>query len=476
MYCKIKARVLTHAISAFVAISCLTSAASAQWNERVLYSFQGGTDGALPSGGLIHDKLGNLYGMTAEGGAPSCPPGWCGTVYELSPPAQAGGAWTETLLYVFKGHDQNDGSSPSGGLIADGAGNFYGVTAYGGIGPCVLFGTPTGCGTVFELSPPATPGAPWIETVLYNFQGGNDGDLPTGSLVFDGWDNLYGATEFGGGQGTTCDLFYGGNCGTIFELSPPEQSGAAWTEKVLHSFAGPAPGAEYGDGALPNGGLVFDSTGVLYGTTFYGGNNVQRQCEGGVEGTGCGIVFALMPPTKSGGQWREKLLHAFYGRDGSSSAAGVVLDQNGNLYGTASSGGPIGADGLVFELTRPPANLGSWTEEILHVFTDGADGGSPEAGLTFDSEGHLFGAASQGGYSSQYGDVYALRPPIANGGKWGFGVLYGFHPPNSNPGQPASKLMLDLKGNLYGTTQYGGSGVNCNFGGCGTVFEISPQQ
>jgi hypothetical protein len=120
----------------------LISAASAQWKEQVLYSFQGGTDGAFPNGGLIRDEAGNLYGVTTEGGSTACPPGWCGTVYELSPPAQKGGSWIETLIYVFKGHDQNDGSSPSGPLIADSAGNFYGTTGYEGSGPCVLLGRP----------------------------------------------------------------------------------------------------------------------------------------------------------------------------------------------------------------------------------------------------------------------------------------------------------------------------------------------
>ena len=181
---KVQIRIGGRFFVSLVIVCCLVSIASASWKEKVLYSFQGGADGSFPGGGLIFDKAGNLYGVTVQGGATNCPPGWCGTIYQLSPPKQKGGAWTEAVLYVFKGHDQNDGSSPTGTLIADSAGNLYGVTGYGGSGSCVLFGTPTGCGTVYELSPPKQRGGAWTETVLYNFQGGNDGDLPSGTLVF----------------------------------------------------------------------------------------------------------------------------------------------------------------------------------------------------------------------------------------------------------------------------------------------------
>ncbi len=321
-----------------VLLLAFASPLSAKWNEKVLYSFQGGTDGQLPGGGVIFDKAGNLYGVTIEGGSTACPPGWCGTIYQLSPPAQKGGAWTETVLYVFKGHNQNDGSSPSGGLIADSAGNFYGVTGYGGSGPCVLFGTATGCGTVFKLSPPAQEGGAWTETVLYNFQGGKDGDLPTGPLVFDSAGNLYGATEFGGGKGTTCDAFYGGNCGTVFELSPPKQKGGKWTEKVLHSFSGIGSGKQYGDGALPNGGLILNGKGAVYGTAYYGGN-ATGNCNGGTEGIGCGTVFELVPSANKGGAWSAKQLHVFAdGKDGASPNGDLLFDPNGRLYGTAGGG------------------------------------------------------------------------------------------------------------------------------------------
>ena len=175
---------------------------------------------------------------------------------------------SETILYGFNG---TDGSIPVGGAIIDGNGNLYGTTAYGGSGTCLLFGDNVGCGVVYELSPPTQKGGQWTYTVLYNFQGGKDGLFPWGDLVFDSHGNLYGATQFGGGKGTTCNQYFDGNCGTVFELSPPKQKGGKWTEKILHSFAGGT------DGANPNGGLVLDGNGAIYGTTYFGGNEMPAQ-------------------------------------------------------------------------------------------------------------------------------------------------------------------------------------------------------
>jgi len=255
------------------------SPASAEWKEKVLYSLKGGANnGSLPAGGVVFDKQGNLYVATTDGGPASCAPfgGECGTVYELSPPAQQGDPWTATLIRMFKGKASNDASVPTSGLILDGAGNLYGVTGYGGTGDCVLLGAPAGCGTVYELSPPAHKDGAWTETILYSFPTSRQGYLPNGNLVFDSAGNLYGATEFGGGKGTTCNGFYQ-YCGAVFELSPPKTKGGKWTEKVLHGFASGA------DGANPNGGLVLDSKGAIYGTT-YGGGNEGGECGAG----GCG--------------------------------------------------------------------------------------------------------------------------------------------------------------------------------------------
>src|SRR5271170_4831058 len=144
---------LATSLTVILIILSFTSPASAEWKEKVLYSFQGGKDGSLPAGGVVFDSAGNLYGATADGGS-SCPSPGCGTVFQLAPPTRQGGAWIPNVLHMFEGHSKNDGSTPEGSVILDGAGNLYGTTAYGGSGPCVLLGTPVGCGTVYEMSPP----------------------------------------------------------------------------------------------------------------------------------------------------------------------------------------------------------------------------------------------------------------------------------------------------------------------------------
>jgi hypothetical protein len=145
----------------------LSIPASAEWKEKVLYSFQGGTnDGSVPIGSVVFDKQGNIYGALEFYGPGSCAPqgNACGAVYQLTPPAQKGGAWKETLIYEFHGKGANDGELPAGGLLIDTQGNLYGVTAYGGTGNCTLLGVAAGCGTVFELSPPQQQGGAWTET------------------------------------------------------------------------------------------------------------------------------------------------------------------------------------------------------------------------------------------------------------------------------------------------------------------------
>ncbi len=447
----------------------LISTASAEWNEQVLYSFQGGTDGATPTGAVVFDKAGNLYGATQNGGASTClSPYNCGTVYRLTPPAQTGGVWTETVLYVFRGYAAGDGATPEGGLVIDDAGNLYGVTGYGGTGTCLLLGGAVGCGTVYELSPPIQAGDPWTETVLYSFQNVNDGYVGYSDLVFDKAGNLYGATLFGGGKGTTCDSLYGGQCGTVFELSPPKVNDGHWTEKVLHRFAGPPPGAQYGDGALPNGGLVLDSAGVVYGTTYQGGNNVQGQCEGGTEGTGCGTVFALVPPAKKGGQWTEKLLHVFRnGEDGSQPGAGLVFDSEGSLYGGAEGGAKGG--GIVFRLT--PTSSQQWSGAVLYEFALAPDGGVAPTVAGFDRRGNLYGTTGNGPSELLDGSVFRLSPRKEQEGVWAVDILHGF---TSEPDGtfPNPQLVSDRSGNIYGTTQFGGANQSC-YRGCGAVFEVS---
>jgi uncharacterized repeat protein (TIGR03803 family) len=352
------------------------------WTETVLYAFDhGNSGGSFPYAGLIMDSAGNLYGTTNNGGYADI---WgngcnCGTVFELSP--IEGGGWRETQLHSF-GY-RGDGASPGyAGVIMDAAGNLYGATTSGGI---------YGYGIVYELSPKA--GGGWTETVLHSFGNGNDGSSPQGGLTIDTAGNLYGTTQWGGGN-NRCTGGPGG-CGTVYELSP---NPGGWTETILHSFNGV-------DGWLPHSTLIMDAGGNLYGTTQDGGITPCLDYE-----TGCGTVFELTP--REGGGWTETVLHSF-GRtptDGINPWTGVTMDSAGNLYGTTLNGGTY-SYGTVFKLS--PAGGGGWTETILHSF-NGTDGLSPYGLPITDRAGNVYGTTYEGG-SSPYcpggcGVVWEITP------------------------------------------------------------------
>jgi hypothetical protein len=348
--------------------------------------------------------------------------------------------------------------------VIDSQGNLYGTTAYGGTGNCVILGIPGGCGVVFELSPPAQKGGAWKETIIYSFPTAKQGDVPTGDLVFDSAGNLYGATEFGGGKGTTCDGYYQ-YCGAVFELSPPKEKSGKWMEKVLYAFSN-----ANGDGSNPTGGFVLDGSGAIYGTTSHGGNQ-GGVCQGGNGFEGCGTAFKLVPPVKKNGTWTEKILHAFDGQDGAEPLAGVTLDAFGNLYGTTYSG-PNGL-GLIYQLVIPSGKSNTWKMQVLHQF-DQYDGENPTAPLIFDASGNLLGTAIRGSANSVYGSIYQLRPTARKGNAWTFDLLYGFAKKPPAPATPAAKLIAGVNGVYFSTTQYGGHGKECGPGRCGIVFEVEP--
>lgn len=291
----------------------LAPGTNGKWTETVLHIFND-HDGSAPSCTLIFDKAGNLYGITPLGGAYGF-----GTVFKLVPGMN--GKWTETVLHSFDG---KDGNRPTSALVFDSAGSLYGTTLGGGD---VNYCSPNGCGTVFKLVP-ATDGK-WTHTVLHSFRG-KDGSIPVSSLVFDTAGNLYGTTEQGGDLNSNTCLGYG--CGTVFKLAPG--ANGSWTEQVMHRFHG------WTDGFYPTAGLIFDTAGNLYGTTWYGGK-----------------VFKLAPGTN--GKWTETVLHGFKGKDGWFPYAGLVFDAAGNLYGTTSLGGELNncqsqfgnGCGVVFEIT-----------------------------------------------------------------------------------------------------------------------------
>jgi uncharacterized repeat protein (TIGR03803 family) len=398
--------------------------------ESVLYNFGVAGSPSEPSAGMIFDSSGNLYGTSAYGGE-----GGLGSVFELMP--VVGGGYTEILLHSFT-NNGTDGLLPYGSLIFDSAGNLYGTTELGGTGAC-SFDYP-GCGTVFKLTPAG--GGEWTETVLYSFLGnGMDGQEPLAALTFDTTGNLYGTTSQGGL----------GAVGTVFELSP--QSDGAWKESVVRSFRG-------NDGQYPQGTLIFDSLGNLYGTTSSGGPYRT------------GTIFELSP--QSGDSWTMQTLYIFdvLSRHGKYPVSGLVFDSVGNLYGTTEYGGQFGG-GTIFELM--PGESGKWTQKVLHSFADGqgTDGEFPLAGPVLDSKGNLYGATTSGGSgvcnNSFYpgcGTVFELVPK--GNGQWTERVLHNFTGYPADGEAPVGSVVLSVRGNVLGTTVSGGSDY------LGSAFEIKP--
>lgn len=326
--------------------------------ETVIYNLQGGPDGANPEAGLIN-LGGALYGTTFNGGGTECLGFGCGTVFKI----ETSGRNTDTVLHRFGvgATASTDGTNPDGKLL-DVGGTLYGTT-YGTTtddnAPSRCMNTfALGCGTIFKVT---TSG---VETVLYRFGGGADGDQPNAGLL-DVGGTLYGTTFRGGGTGCR-----GVGCGTVFEVTP---SGA---EKVIYRFMGGS------DGAGPEGSLV-NVGGTLYGTTSFGGS--------GCGGSGCGTVFAVTP---SG---TETVLHRFGGRsDGKSPVAGLI-NVGSTLYGTTSSGG-INA-GTVFKITT------SGAESVLYTFKGPPDGSQPQSGL-LNVGNMLYGTTVYGGDKASSCDGY----------------------------------------------------------------------
>jgi uncharacterized repeat protein (TIGR03803 family) len=255
--------------------------------------------------------------------------------------------------------------------------------------------------------------------------------------TFDAHGNLYGTTFFGGAFGF----------GTVFEISP--SSGGGWTETGVHDFSNHDKDGEY-----PRGGVVFDVSGNLYGTTPSGGAGTY------------GAVFELTP--NAGAGWTEKLLHSFNNKNGGVPYGAPVLNASGNLYGTASAGGGTSSAcnegcGTVFELS--PAAGGGRTMKVLHNFTtNSADGQDPYTGVILDPAGNLYGTTGQGG-KYNFGIVYELTP-VAGGG-WQETILHNFSDNGIDGNSPSGPLTLDAAGNLYGTTSSGGAH------GYGTVFKLT---
>lgn len=415
-----------------LALSCVLATITAQPAQAQtlvpLHQFTGGVDGSVPLAGLTIDRAGNLYGTTLKGGdfMGNCMgSNGCGTVFKI---LHRGTGWVFMPLYSFLGG--NDGQWPFAGVTVGPNGSLYGATSGSGVtlGTCNGMGS---CGTVFNVRPtpnvPANASAPWLETVLYSFAGGADGAFPQygSNVIFDNAGNLYGTTVAGGGAGT------------VYKLTPSGEG--QWAETILYTFMGG------NDGGAPLG-LVFDTSGNLYGTT-YGGGTYD-----------CGTVFELVP---SGSGWTKSTIYNFNPGvgDGCHSFAGLTFDGSNHFFGTNYYGG-VNGGGTAFELS--PNGQGGWTEAVIYSFSDHTGNGL-EGGLTLDTAGNLYGTMFLGG-NGGLGEVFKLAP---SGGNWQYTDLHDFNGQDDGL-EPSGSLAIDANGNVYGVSSQGGTH------GHGVAWEIMP--
>jgi len=414
------------------AILTMTLGTVTSWagSETVLVNFDG-SNGAIPYAGLILDKAGNLYGTTNIGGIENS-----GTVFKLSPSSSG---WQETILHSFHRYGK-DGSLPYASLVMDEAGNLYGTTSAGGGHQNECGGGYPGCGTVFELSPTKQG---WRETILYNFPNAKNGLSPGYALALDKDGNLYSTTIFGGSDGGSDECPSG--CGVVFKIAHDSRG---WHESVIYDFCSAQNCA---DGSNPDGPVIVDESGNLYGTASLGGNPSCRY--------GCGTVFRLRP-SKSG--WKEDVLYSFTGQtDGFFPYGGLVLDQAGNLYGINSVDVHYGS-GSIFELEN---SKGGWQLKILHNFGLNDRGIGPNGSLTFDKDGRLYGTTSYGGVVGKLGNGLVFKL-VHSGDGWKENVVLALPADGSGGSRPNAGVVLDSHGNVYGTAASAGGG------GFGTVFEV----
>jgi uncharacterized repeat protein (TIGR03803 family) len=418
--------------NALLIMTLALSVAAVAQTESTLYTFAETTT-FWPNGTLLEDSSGNLYGTTRGGGTYGV-----GTVFEFSPPAKAGGAWTFTTLYSFVPYGTG-GWVPISDLIRDQSGAFYGTTFNGGDPTC-------NCGAVYKLVPPAVAGGAWTESQLYAFPWDDiHGRSPANAaLTLGSHGTLYGVTVQGGAW----------DAGVIYELET--KNGKTYTETDLYSFGDAA------DANTPNGPILLDSKGNLYGVTLWGGAFNQ------------GTVYKYAPATRTAAA-TETILYSF-GTSGSSDGANpsgnLIFDSTGDIYGVTNSGGDSNGDGTVYTLTRSGT---TYTESLLFSFDiNSTSGTNPVAGLAWNSTNQsLYGTTSQYGEVPANGDgtVFQLLPPATKGEAWTETTLYSFAY-GVVGGYPTGIVTRDpTTGNLFGTAQNGGI-EGCDLY-CGTVWEIA---
>jgi len=383
----------------------LIGTASAGTSYEILHSFAD-KGGACPNpeAPVTFDQFGNLYSTTNF---------WNGCVFELM--LQADGQWKEETLFKWPLFTDKDGGEPNAPVVFDRQGNLYGTSLAGG-GKCF---SNLDCGAIFELAP--TTDGHWKEKVIYGFKDPSDGYSPDAGLAIDGSGNLYGTTNVGGDL--SCNQGYG--CGTVFQLSKSQDG--SWHKTTLHAFAGGRDGADVW------AGVILDSAGNLYGAT---ADCYNYACQGN------GTVFELV---STNGKWQHKVLFRFPGGSNANPSGTLTLDQEGNLYGTAAG---AACCGTVFRLSRSGEG---WKEEILHTF-NGSDGAEPISGVILDKDGNVFGTTPIGG-SQGDGTAYELKHSNNN---WTITVLHDFYSNYLDGLTPVAPLVFGPDGALYGTTMWGG--------------------
>lgn len=345
------------------------SKSASGWDYSVLHTFMGGSDGAGPWARVVFGPNGALFGATSAGGVGDCQIQGnlgCGTVFKMVPPNPVGPNTRNhgvpmpiTSVHTFL--DGGDGAIPGfGDLIFDPAGNIYGTTVSGG----------SLWGAVYEISP---SGQGWTERILYGFSGGADGAVPYAGVLRDGRGNLYGGTTNGGDPSCW-------TCGVLYQLVP---SSGGWTDNTIFTFH------STGVGTSPVGSLISDSSGNLYGST---------SSYTGIDG---GTVFVLQPQQNG---WSLTVLCGLSG-GGTGPYANLVMSVSGDLYGTTYADGEFG-EGTVFKVSR---SGGGWTCSTLHDFTGASDGGLPVSSVSIDGQGNLYGTASSGGAYGQ-GVIWEITP------------------------------------------------------------------
>lgn len=378
-----------------------------------LHSFQGGNDGTGPSS-LVRDPSGNLYGIVPGGPA-------SGFVFQLSPPAVPGGAWTNTDIFDFPGPLFSSGTLFPQSITVDKNGNLYGASRSGYNRE----------GLIYQLRKPAVAGEKWQFRIMHQFAGdGSEGSTPQGPVV-NAAGTLYGANMSGGLNGT----------GTVYELTPSE---SGWKLTILYNFLPfSARGAVPADVEFPFGPLYLDRTGSLYGVTEYGQLDAGGATQGG--------VFALSPPVSAGASWTERFYYFPVSGTLGNPCGRLATDKDGNIFGA-------NVNGTFFQL----APSGQSYAETTLWNAGGGGGGYYGGGVLRDAaSGNLFGV-------NFVNSVLELVPPPQANGSWTEQTLYNFG--LSGDGAIPSELVRDPSGTIYGITLLGGSSTT----GVGTVFQIVP--